>query len=223
MSNHPTFAVCPKKVDARKTTIIEPYRQHFGDALSVDKQYWTMCASQVDDGGKFSTDSELGQMLGSGLITKDQFYGVDIKSDVIDANKTAMPDCNWITGDFGKSMRRAYKAGNFNPGIVNADFVVMSAKASYIIADIISFLTYIEASDVLLVANIMANNPYGSGKIPEDFVPNFEDISNSYLSNSEFSRNFKAGGWTIHPELFYYWGTGERSKTVMCTYCFIKR
>jgi len=222
-SNHPTFASCPKKLDARKTTIIDVYRQHFGRSLPADKQYWTMCASQIDACGELSSESELGQMFGEELITKDQFYGIDIKEDVIASNRMAAPECNWLEGDFFSTMEDAYASGNYNPGIINADFVTMIWKSAPIVSGVMAFLSDIGMTDVMVVANVMATNPYGSGRIPVDFVPDFDEISGEYLKNAVYRRAVSQGDWTLHPELFYYWGTGDRSKTVMSTYCFVKK
>jgi hypothetical protein len=155
-------------------------------------------------------------------MERDQFYGVDIKEEVIASNRKAVKDANWLVGDFLSSMEAAYADGNYNPGLINADFVTMIGRSAPVVSNIMALLTDIGVSDVLVIANVMATNPYGSGRIPDDFVPDFDEISAEYLKNSEFKRAWASGDWTLHPELFYYWGTGERSKTVMCTYCFIR-
>ena len=66
-----------KKLTAREETIIKYYRRVFHESLPKEKQYWSMCA-QCAQNGKLIPGTELDQVLKEGLITPDQFHGVDI-------------------------------------------------------------------------------------------------------------------------------------------------
>jgi hypothetical protein len=130
MHTLPKFYNCPKKIKARHQTIIAPYKTIFQNSLPQNKQYWTMCSNHSDEQGNFQPHSELGQLLEESLITENQFYGVDIEPNIIQLNKLAKPNVNWINDDFLRAMQKAFKENNFNPGVVNADLISLKHRGS---------------------------------------------------------------------------------------------
>lgn len=215
-----TYPMCPKKEKAREETILSTYGSLFSDRLPDDKQYWTMCSTHTNDDGSFSVGSELGQVMGAGLITPDQFYGVDVVDSIIDANKNAMPSANWIYDDFVSAMREEAFKGTFNPGIINADFISMHKKASRTVADIIELVTYADVHDVMVVANVMYNNPYANKRVPEEIL--VDDMLDIYLKYNHFKRAWSKGGWGVLPDFYCYMGTGTNSKTIMVSMIFFR-
>ena len=217
-----TYQICPKKEAAREETIISVYRELFGHSLPEGKQYWSMCSGHTNPDGTFSHGSELGQMLKEGLITVDQFHGVDIVEEIIQKNKNALPESNWHHGDFVRMMKKAYLQNSFNPAIINADFVSMSKKASVEVSDIIELLTYIKAKNVMVVSNIMYNNPYGDKRISKPLDTNPDEILEDYMKHNVFKSSWKEGEWNLYPDSYFYYGTGKDSRTVMMSSIFYK-
>lgn len=121
---------CPKKKTARLETIIKPYRKYIGQKLPPNKQYWTMCSDCTNKHGQLDQGCEFSQMVNEGLITPNQFYGVDIEEKYIESNKILDTDAHWIWDDFYYAMRESYNNNMFNPGIVNYDTILNAHKRS---------------------------------------------------------------------------------------------
>jgi len=85
------------KYQARHDTIITPIKQWLGH---VEGEYWTLAGMQVDENGQKNSGSEIEQLLAAGVLTEDQFFGVDYDKDIIEANRKAYPNANWFCGDF---------------------------------------------------------------------------------------------------------------------------
>ena len=213
-NNHPDFTHCPKKLLARQTTIIDVYRKYLHQSLPSQKQYWTLCATNVMN-GELQEQSELGQIFSSGLISLNQYYGVDYNEAVIEKNRQCNLNVNWICGDFLDSIKSEYKKGNFNPGIINADFIWMPKKSLHYIVDIMDFLNHIKVSEVLLVCNMVLRNPY-SGKSIDT-----QDFFDMIKSLKEFKIKYKQGNYRFLEDVTIYSGTG-RDRTYMGTINLIK-
>lgn len=201
----------PKKIQSREQTIILPAQQIFGKSLPPDKQYWAMCSSYFNSEGK--TTGELHQMLDAGLITSDQFYGVDNQQHIIDKNKEYYPDINWICDDFVKAMKKASVEGTFNPAIINLDNVRQYKKATKYLKKLLSFIDYNVFGELLVISNIMLNNPYGD-KSKKDSTEEIIDYLLKIYSVPDH--------WTIYPQYYEYEGTGSRSQTSLGTLLFVK-
>ena len=201
----------PKKIESREQTIILPAQQIFGKSLPPDKQYWAMCSSYFNNEGK--TTGELHQMLDAGLITSDQFYGVDNQQHIIDKNKEYYPDINWICNDFVKAMKKASIEGTFNPAIINLDNMRQYKKATKYLKKLLSFIDYNVFGELLVISNIMLNNPRGNHLK----VDSIKIIVNYLLKIYSIPDH-----WTIYPQYYEYDGTGDRSRTIMGTLLFIK-
>lgn len=208
------YSACPKKLNARMETIIEPFRDLFGSPLPANKQYWTMCASHTDESGDILPGCELDQMLSESLITPDQFHGVDIDEDIITANAAGIPEAHWHHGDFHRTMIQAKNDGDFHPGIVNCDHLRMpqSGGAEYV-ARLLAFLS--DQLDVLFVANLILSPPRNNASCePQEYL----DLLSSY---HQFQYAMTRG-WHHEDRIYVYGGTGQESRTVLGTMVFWK-
>jgi len=197
------YKSCPKKLQARQLTIIEPYRQLFHQRLPTNKQYWSLCSQQVNDNGSLLPDSELDQLLKSNLISQNQFHGVDREQHVIDLNQKYLPNCHWYNND----LYRAMCIKNLNPGIINIDTIEMPATGIILVAKIMDLLNHANIHEVLLTANFVLQTRHH--KIQTDA------INKAINSNMKFLQCFVAGNWQITSSKDYkYPGTGN-SKTIM--------
>lgn len=199
MTTLKTYAT-PNKHAARQATIIEPYREQFGQ--TAPGQYWTMCAR----GG-----AELSQVIDAGLIEPGQFHGVDHDARVIEANRAEFPEIAWHDSDFYYAMVNAGR--KFQPSIVNADLVEMPALGAPYIAKIMSLLTATK-TDMLLVTNfVIATRHHPEVK--------FDQIVEALECCPPYRLAMRSGLW--ENVLYYrYGGTGLRARTLMGSLVFTK-
>lgn len=183
---------CPKKIAARSATI----------PAQVHGQYWSM-AGLCDGPG-----CELAQVLDAGVIVPDQFHGVEIDHDIYQRNLAAYPGVAWHYGDFFQVMRWF---PDFNPGLVNADLIQTVDTAADYIAKIMHLIS---PFDVTLVANFVLQCRAYPLK-DANYVLN-------RLARCQQFRWAMRNGWTYDGRCYQYEGTGERSKTVMGTFVFVK-
>jgi len=200
MIEEKTYNGCPKKMQARHDTIIQPYRKLFSHSLPHNKQYWTMCATHYDENYNLLNGSELYQMLNTGLITQEQFHGVDFKPEIIEGNKKAVPDAHWHCGDFYKTLIKAKNNNDFNPGIVFCDHVKMpeSGGADYA-AKILALLA--DTEKVILTVNLVvrARHNFSSRQKMYDTIQKTPQFSYAWER-----------GWRIYQQekVYGYRGTG---------------
>jgi len=205
---------CPKKLEARRQTIIEPYKDIFGESIPADKQYWAMCG-QCSIGGKPLEDCEIDQVSKAGLITPDQFHGVEINPAIHKLNEQGWPDANWYCGDFYGQMKEACADENFNPAIVNADLISMPDRGVGYFADIMSFLSSV-VDETMLVANMVMEYK----RFP-DRNRDMEFVMQQLNKQDQFQKALKNKNWTLYKKQYYaYNGTGEESKSVMGSLIF---
>lgn len=199
---------CKNKQDARQNTIIDLYRLYFCNALPSVKQYWTTCGLCFNTPG-----SELDQMLQSGLITPEQFYGVDRKEDIIEQNKKLV-DSHWFHGDF---IDQIQLAEDFNPGIIDVDIIHLKKKGSVYLGRLLSYLTDIDVSDFMVVANMMLCNPHHGIEIYDG-----NEIIEEMSKVNSFQYAWLSGKWRLHPDRFEYVGQQYGTRTILASYIFIR-
>lgn len=212
---------CPRKAEARKSTIVEMYRTYFSESLPETKQYWTMCGPHARN-GVFIEESEMGQVLKAGLIKPHQFIGVDIDEEIIAENRIARPDVLWIHDDFLKAMTVSFAKGLFKPGVINADFICLKERGSFRASEIMALLEDIDCRGVMLVANIMLMNPHTDGNKSLDAMGNGKSVIKEFERWSSFQYAWGMGKWVIHPEFYTYRGTGKNSHTTMGSFVFAR-
>lgn len=211
-------AVCPRKLGARQETIINPYRELYGESLPEDKQYWTLAAQCYPDDNKdkLSNGSEFSQMVESGLITPSQFHGINNSKEIVANNSKLIPDAHFYLGDFKNSLSYLSLREDFNPAIIYADYTKMAKIAVMNTSDILYYVTRSKVKDVMLVMNFPWNNPYAGkwkGDIDTGIIWDLFSKNNTFKSCGEH--------WDIC-KAFSYGGTGDRSKTTMVSIIFNK-
>jgi hypothetical protein len=182
---------CPKKIAARADTII---------ALGpVKGQYWSI-AGLCDGPG-----CEVDQVLESGIITPEQFHGVEIQRDIYDANMAAYPELQWHHGDFLQVMQ---DYPDFRPGLVNADLLDSVDTAADYVAQLLYFLL---PHDTKLVVNFVMECR-GYRTTPGHVIER--------LLEQQLFRYAVRQGWTHGNRCYLYPGTSGRPRTVMGTFIF---
>lgn len=225
------------KAIARMETIIKPYREIFGiDKIPKNQQYWSLCGLHVDKNGDIPVGAESRQFVELGLLNWDQFNGIDRDQDIINTNKKFIPKSHWYNGDFYEVLKEEhYEKNNFNPAIIYADFISMNKVGVNMTADIMSLVSGISKNGVLLVSNIMLNNPREDGgfkyyKILND--NNFRDecmnkIRDEFYAHEDMSYLMTDGGWKHWrfqgDKTYSYPGVSERARTMMGTIVFYRK
>jgi hypothetical protein len=206
-------AICPRKYEARLKTIIEPYRYKFGKSIPEDKQYWTVAGPNYLDNGYISPGSELYQMIESGLITEEQFIGVNNVWEITEKNRKLNTKA---TFHFGDMLQVIEDEDDFRPSIINCDFTRLIKRSVIDIANLFYLLKQRDVEDCMIILNFPLVNAHN---------PNLEDIDcdSAALRAIEIIKNYDrfTRSWndkcSLYPEYYIYCGTGERSRTKMCS------
>lgn len=199
-----------KKQAARLKTIIEPARQMFGQKLPPNKQYWTMC-SKCGTNGNLDQGSEFDQLIQSGLITPQQFFGVE-KDSKIHNNNIGLPG-NWINDDFYWAMRSAAANNDFSPGIVNVDTMFLPKIGARFFTDIFTLLSELNINNIILICNFVLRSAYHRDlKTGEDIL---EELNKHKLFLKYLSY------WDTFNQIYMeYDGADNKSTAVMGTVLF---
>jgi hypothetical protein len=204
-----------KKKDSRDITIVGLFREVFGlDKIPKDSQYWTMCGAHfnVIDG---KLDGEFMHLIKKGLITTEQFFGVDREEEIIKRNQELYPDVRWIHGDFLTVMKEYYHNNNFNPVIINYDGVMQPKFGTQYLRDILKFLDYNMPNELLLTANFILTNPYSrSKKLQFTVSQTVEKLLQIYGLPKH---------WILIPQAYEYHGSSINNVCEMGVLMFIKQ
>ena len=206
-----------KKKIAREETIINQYRKIYNrQSIPQDKQYWTMCGNLSDNNNHLNQDSEYSQIIREGLITPNQFRGVEIDDTIYNRNKQVLPHIEIYKDDFFKTLNRQANQNQFNPAIVNADLINMPEIGAIYISKIIALLSMMPG-EIMLVANLVLDSPYISPTRKKQDIDRFlVNLKNQHKFNS-FKRH-----WNFNNECYKYAGNREHSRTSMGSYIFWK-
>lgn len=206
------------KVRARFSTISNPYRKVFGTSLPVGEQYWTMCGKLANNDYSENKLSEYNQMVRRGLITKEQFYGVEREEEIHIINQSIHPDLNLFNNDFYEEMIIAAAENRFNPAIVNADLIHLPDRAAQYFCKILALLSSLPKRNILLVCNLILDNPRASKRSRVGDLDRF-------LRNLQKEHRWRLHKhlWTFNRHCYNYDGNGSRSNSNMCSYIFFKR
>jgi hypothetical protein len=144
------------KTNARDVSIIKPYRD-LTHRFSIEGQYWTLA-------GKYSSmnnQSEIVQMVNSGLITQDQYYGSEIDPNIYNLSKDALkadyPQAHLYEGDIINHMTQAYSRGEFCPEIIYIDTKNEPERASELVVRVLDICNH-TVGRTLIFANAIAIN-----------------------------------------------------------------
>jgi hypothetical protein len=214
----PKFYKCHRKEQSRYDTIIDAYKDIFKtDSIPSDRQYWTLCNYQADDMGNVPDASEIAQIVNSGLLSINQFYGVELLSEAIEHNKKYIPDAKWFNGSLYDTI--VDNMDNFNPSIINIDLNCMMDKSIHIITRMLKLINILKTENIMIVLNVMVTNP--RQKTTEELM----ELNNRFISKFPKNKNFLnvAKGWNVYKNKIYsYHGTGKQGKTIMSTLIFWK-
>lgn len=204
------YHISEKKRIAREETIIKPYHQLYNRrVLPRNKQYWTLSALCSDAKGNYLQGCELHHMIKSGLISPEQFHGVDNDPKIVNKNKHLQLS-NWYCGDFFNVLSQAK---DFNPAIINYDSTSCPELASVTLADILALCTNQNISDVMVVGNICVKIRYRSYTI--------QDVADHLCTTDLFRHVVNMGNWSCLPKQYVYSGSGK-NVTKMCSVVFYK-
>jgi hypothetical protein len=190
----------PEKLQARAEGV-RIYRELTGrTSIPVGKQYWTLAALQTTN-----LTSEICQMVALGLLTKDQFYGADDITELIEQNKINHPEAHWFAGDWYGIIAR----DDFNPELIYLDLTSMAD--SPFSADITYRTMKSCPADTVLLVNVALTNPWSGHET--EIEPLLENVTDK-MTEAECSQ------WNLTDfPMFKYCGSGS---TVMCTVGFRK-
>ena len=206
-----------KKIIARQETIINQYKKIYGnDHIPIDKQYWTMCGLLSDNNNNINPNSEYAQIIQEGLIKPEQFRAVEREKTIYNINKLILPNIEIHNDDFFKVLNNQALQNKLNPAIVNADSTNQAVKGAEFISKIIALLSMIPGN-IMLVANIMLNDPHKSQKNQKQDV----NIFLKYLFEQHKFNAFKHH-WNFDNMCYKYAGNREYSRTHMGSYIFWK-
>lgn len=206
----------PKKLGARKATIIAPWEKQTGlAAIPVGSQYWTICGPMTDAIGDLQTGCELEHLLSAKLIQSEQFHGVERDVEVQASNLFAVTKAfpepssrpHLYTGDLVWAMDDAARHGKLHPAIVNIDTASCPRFGGNLLGKVLAILNCIPGR-VMVTWNIVIESRYKGPK------RNFEDQL-LHLGNDALLRStFQSGGWKALGS-YRYAGTSIRSTTTM--------
>jgi hypothetical protein len=203
---------CTKKQNARLETIISQYQNYFGYKLPEDKQYWTLCGQCATPNGEPLQGCELCQLIESGLISANQFHGVEINEEIHDLNVKAFPEINWHNDDFYRAIVKAKCNNNFNPAIVNLDTIKTPDGGAAYISKMISLLND-TCDEVLLVVNVILKMRFYAKKNGDYFI--------NLLNKHHQFRYAMKDNWNLIDNYYEYNGAGKGS-TSMGSFIFVK-
>ncbi len=207
----------PSKLEARQKSIIDTYRKLFNRvSIPADQQYWTMCGNLCNDEGSSNPGCEFLQISASGLILPQQFVGVEIYWPTHEKNVKAFPQLDLRHNDIFQELNLSAKAGLLNPAIVNVDTPNLPKKASRMLSKILKLLAYLEKEDILVVCNVVMNNPYKNGSLESVDENNFV-----YLMKNNVRWQDCKNRWFWHGDLFSY--KNHKNTVQMSSFVFSKK
>src|SRR5208337_4985112 len=85
-----------QKFKAREENV-RLYRSLSGHrSIPKNKQYWTLSSLQSTE-----PTSEINQLVSVGLLTKDQFWGIDHNEKLVLRNRQNHPEAHFLDGEWG--------------------------------------------------------------------------------------------------------------------------
>ena len=199
------------KIEARQRNV-DIFRKLTGlHSIPIGRQYWTLCNEQPPEPG-----SEIVQLVDLGLLTVDQFHGVDKDVDkngreigIIRRNRQWHPNAHWYRGDWVETIKMQTMQGRFNPAMIYLD---TTSFADYHIASRMVGATMMRCpSSTVLFANVMLNDSRSSKRFDEDAL---------VRNLGEQIPSFELDEWDIDVQTFSYNASGS---TNMLTHALFKR
>jgi len=180
----------PHKPHARSITIIDQYRKVFGQDLPLNQLYVAMCGDNCTLDGLRSDNVEISQLINSGLITEQQFVGIDNNHQIITRNKQAYPNALWIPGDYVRTILSDLNLLQ-NGGMFNTDTTSEPPRAVQMTADIMFSLNKLNRTNVLIIVNMVVKNPYNPSRTYDN------DSIMTLFNKDPFIQQCIDNGWII--------------------------
>jgi len=200
-ADQPDYCSNPVKMQARNQ-IVEAYRKSTGlNFVPKNKNYWTFCNKQPNIEG-----SEVVQLVKTGFITKNQFFGVDndLKGEgIIEFNRSCHPEANWFQGDWLEVIEDNFEL--FNPALVFFDYTKTVVKTSCHIY--LARTMNMCPSKTVVAANLMLSDGHSSKRFDPKIL--VESVIN-YLRDPQ--------EWIVSDHYFSY----KSSRTEMGTFIFTR-
>lgn len=138
------------------------YRDVTGNSsIPEGKGLWSLCNDQTFQG------SEIQQHVASGLITEDQFHGVDSEEKYILANRAMFPYAHWYHNMWSRTLtsnERAYR----NAALVNLDTEICPTPK--LIAEV-ALTVRLASKGTVIVINTVLKNPNNGVEYPKEQLP----------------------------------------------------
>lgn len=200
----------PNKIQARNESIFKAFLAKTGlSKLPEDRQYWSLSANCS---GTSKEHSDIDHPVRLGLITPNQYHGVDIQTKIIKANKKAWPTAHWYNMDFLNAMLLA--GLTFRPGVVNFDTLQIPSTAVPSFLDILRYISDKSDGFTMAVLNVITKNPYSPNKYTD------KDVTDAVGKDKRWSRLQR--DWTMEQWCYWYPGKDNKSRTEMTTFVFFK-
>lgn len=197
-TKQPDYWKKPAKIKARAVNC-QHYRSISKESsIPKEKEYWTLCHKQPDEDG-----CEIVQLCKMGLITKNQFHGVDRSKELIDENKGFHPDANWYHGEWINVINNK----PFNPAMVYLDLTNFTDGKNAL--DTVSQTMYLCPKNTVLVVNAMLHDSRSSRRF---------DPTTLIKGLSRTVSSFELQRWVSRIENYIY----KPAYTEMITYIFHK-
>jgi hypothetical protein len=198
-----TFDLLKIKIDAREECLVRFFREKTGiHSIPPGKQLWSLCNKQSR-----RPHSEINQLVSAGLISKEQYYGVDRDIRNIQKNSKNHPQAHWFHGEWDVVLRK--NKDQFTPAIIFLDSTSMAETEGIIQSTHNTMLQ--SPPGTFLFVNVMLTNPYDHLKtiLPTRFIDQLAGIMQADLFEQ----------WTYFKQCFVYNATGY---TRMATYPFLR-
>lgn len=216
----------PKKLQARLDSVITPWRELTGlHALPEGHQYWTLCGNLTSEHLPEQLDPgcELRQMQNVGLITSNQFHGVEQQPAVQAANALAVlheyPNPatrpHLYTGDIVRVFDTASKQKDFHPAIVNVDTPASPKFGFNLLAGVLSVLNCLDYP-VMVIWNVVVED-----RLKGKYRNNWSQVEH-YREHEFLFHTLKSGNWEGLGQHGYD-GTSAKSVSKMMSFAFYPR
>ena len=203
----------PEKVEARRI-VISICKSILGyDYIPADKEYITICGQCTDKNGQFLIDCEPDQLIKMGFIRPNQYVGVDINKDVINANYQARPNLKWICGDFCEVINNRLYNRKYKAEVIHFDWIEMPVEGVKKLSKLLSLISGTDTK--IVICNFMLNSPYNG-----DLEESPDKIIYELESNDLFQFSVRNDGWKHFPQAYLY---STKMKTLMETIILYKQ
>jgi len=204
---------CPKKQKAREDTVIVPYRNRYGWSVPKGFQYWTLCGLCAKD-GKLAQGCELDHVTKEGLITSDQFYGVEIQSSIHEQNKV-IKGPHWFHNRINQEIINHKTAKDFKPAIVNFDMISYPNNCANEFGSMMLILSRLK-HPVMLIGNFVLKAWVHERK-DSDFI--IEQLNKT----PQVSAALEIADWEYDRKCYEYYGADKKSKSILGTIVLHKK